>query len=239
MKALEGELGGVSANINAQMGSKDELIKQLQDQVTLWRNKYEALAKLYSQLRTEHLDMLSKFKQMQLKANSAQEAVDRMERMERDLKAKNLELADMIRERDRARFDVDRQKASHKDDMDRIRRELDFANERAEDASRSKSSEVSSVLGKYNRQLTELEDSLRVSVFLKFHNTVSNETQAKQIQIDDLLARLDNSGGDLERLREEKDQEIMILQEGMDSTIQQLSEAQQVYLAYKLISIFC
>jgi len=143
------------------MGSKDDLIKQLQDQVTLWRNKYEALAKLYSQLRTEHLDMLSKFKQMQLKANSAQEAVDRMERMERDLKAKNLELADMIRERDRARFDVDRQKASHKDDMDRIRRELNFANERAEDASRSKSSEVSSVLGKYNRQLTELEDSLR------------------------------------------------------------------------------
>lgn len=145
------------------MGSKDELIKQLQDQVTLWRNKYEALAKLYSQLRTEHLDMLSKFKQMQLKANSAQEAVDRMERMERDLKAKNLELADMIRERDRARFDVDRQKSSHKDDMDRIRRELDFANERAEDASRSKSSDVQNVLGKYNRQLTELEDSLRVS----------------------------------------------------------------------------
>lgn len=144
------------------MASKDELIKQLQDQVMLWRNKYEALAKLYSQLRTEHLDMLAKFKQMQLKANSAQEAVDRMERMERDLKTKNLELADMIRERDRARFDVDRQKSSHKDELDRLRRELNFANERAEDAARSKSSEVSGVLGKYNRQLNELEDSLRV-----------------------------------------------------------------------------
>lgn len=114
VKALEGELSNVSGHINSQMSSKDELIKQLQDQVTLWRNKYEALAKLYSQLRTEHLDMLSKFKQMQLKANSAQEAVDRMERMERDLKAKNLELADMLRERDRARFDVDRQKSSPK-----------------------------------------------------------------------------------------------------------------------------
>ena len=102
-------------NINSQMMSKDELIKQLQDQVTLWRNKYEALAKLYSQLRTEHLDMLAKFKQFQLKANSAQEAIDRMERMERDVKAKNLELADMIRERDRARFDLDRQKANHKE----------------------------------------------------------------------------------------------------------------------------
>ena len=128
----------------------------------MWQKKYEALAKLYSQLRTEHLDMLAKFKQMQLKANSAQEAIDKMERMERDLKAKNLELADMIRERDRARFDLDRQKSAHKDEIDRLRREISFANERAEDAARSKSSEVSGVLSKYNRQLTELEDSLRV-----------------------------------------------------------------------------
>jgi len=145
------------------------LIKQLQDQVTLWRNKYEALAKLYSQLRAEHLDMLSKFKQMQLKANSAQEAVDRMERMERDLKAKNLELADMLRERDRARFDIDRQKSSHKEEVDRLRRELNFANERAEDSSRSKNSEVSTVMSKYNRQLSELEDSLRVRLLCISH----------------------------------------------------------------------
>ena len=111
VKALEGELGGVSGQFQQQMMSKDELIKQLQEQVALWRNKYEALAKLYSQLRAEHLEMLSKFKQFQLKANSAQEAIDKMERMERDIKAKNLELADMIRERDRARFDVDRMKS--------------------------------------------------------------------------------------------------------------------------------
>lgn len=170
MKALEAELSSVTLNINSQMASKDDLIKQLQDQVTLWRNKYEALAKLYSQLRTEHLDMLTKFKQMQLKANSAQEIVDRMERMERDLKAKNIELADMLRERDRARFEIDRQKSSHKEEIERIKRELNFANERAEDASRSKSSEVSTVLSKYNRQISELEDTLRVC----FHFSLSD-----------------------------------------------------------------
>lgn len=52
------------------------------------------------------------------------------------------------------------------------------------------------------------------------------------MQIDDLLSKLDNASGEVERLREEKDQEIMILQEGMDSTIQQLSEAQQVHELY-------
>ena len=52
--------------------------------------------------------------------------------------------------------------------------------------------------------------------------------QVKQIQIDDLFSKLGDSSADLERLREEKDQEIAILQEGMDSTIRQLSDAQQV-----------
>lgn len=53
---------------------------------------------------------------------------------------------------------------NHKEEIDRLKRELRFANERADDASRDKSSEVSSLLGKYNRQLRELEDSLRVSM---------------------------------------------------------------------------
>ena len=104
-------MASISANVGSQILGKDDLIRQLQDQVAHWRNKYESLAKLYTQLRTEHLDLLSKSKQIQLKANSAQEAIDKMERLERDVKAKNLELADMIRERDRARFDVDRTKS--------------------------------------------------------------------------------------------------------------------------------
>jgi hypothetical protein len=76
----------------------------------VWKNKYEALAKLYSQLRHEHLELLGKFKQIQLKAASAQEANDRREKLEREMKSKNLELADMIRERDRALYDLDRVK---------------------------------------------------------------------------------------------------------------------------------
>jgi len=157
------------------------------------------------------LDMLSKFRALQLKANSAQEAVDKMERMERDLKAKNLELADMIRERDRARFDLDRSKSSQKEELDRLKRELSFANERAEDAGRTKSSEVSSMLSKYNRQLNELEDSLR----------------AKQIQIDDLLTKLEEKEAEVERVRQEKEEEIAVLQEGIDQQLQAVAEVEQ------------
>ncbi|ORY35527.1 ANTH domain-domain-containing protein [Naematelia encephala] len=208
VKSLESELGLIGANVGAQMSAKDELINQLQRQIEIWKNKYEALAKLYSQLRGEHLDLLNKSKGFQLRANSAQEAIDKMERMERDVKAKNLELADMIRERDRARYDLDRIKSSHKEELERIKRDLAFAQERAEDASRHKSSEVSTVMSKYNRQLTELEDSLR----------------SKQMQIDELLSKLDAKDGEISRALEEKEQELLIMQEGMDSTLKELSD---------------
>lgn len=199
VNALENELATIGQNVNAQLLSKDDLLKQLQDQVSLWRSKYEALAKLYSQLRTEHLDMLAKFKQMQLKAGSAQEAIDKMERMERDVKAKNLELADMIRDRDRARFDLDRIKASQKEEVDRLKRDLMFANERAEDATRAKSSEVSGMMATLNRQIAELEEELK----------------GKR-----------DKGDDLARMLDEKDAEIAVMQEGMDSTIKQLTDLQ-------------
>lgn len=210
VKALEMELATIGQNVNAQLGAKDDMLRQLHDQVTLWRNKYEALAKLYSQLRTEHLDMLAKYKQMQIKAGSAQEAIDKMERMERDVKAKNLELADMIRERDRARYDLDRIKASQKEEFERLKRDLMFANERAEDATRSKSTEVSSMMSTLNRQIAELEEELR----------------SKRGNSDDLLSQLRAKDDEIARMKEERDAELAIMQEGMDATIRQMNDLQ-------------
>jgi hypothetical protein len=115
---LETDLQQMNSNFAQQNEAKDEMLRSLQgtlsldvidaiDQVTMWKNKYEQLAKLYSQLRQEHLELLTKFKSMHLKANSAQEAIDKKERIEREMKSKNFELADMIRERDRARYELD------------------------------------------------------------------------------------------------------------------------------------
>ena len=127
VKALEMELSAAGQNVHAQMAGKDDMIAQLQEQVDTWRKKYEALAKLYSQLRNEHLELLSKYKQVQLKAGSAQEAINKMERMERDVKAKNLEMSDMIRERDRARLELDRARGGEREEVERLKRELRFA----------------------------------------------------------------------------------------------------------------
>lgn len=163
MKDLEEQLNQLSSNYNMQNTSKDDQIRALQEQVNTWRSKYEALAKLYSQLRQEHLDLLQTTKSLKLKAASAQEAIDKREKLEREMKTKNLELADMIRERDRALHDKDRITGGNKDELDKVKRELTFAIERAENAEKAKGNELSSIMSKYNREMADLEEALRVS----------------------------------------------------------------------------
>lgn len=59
------------------------------------------------------------------------------------------------------------------------------------------------------------------------HKTIADK-QAKQMQIDDLLHKLDAKDGDLARAVEEKEQELLIMQEGMDSTLKELSDLRLV-----------
>ena len=162
VKDLETQYNQLNNNFVQQNASKDDQIRALQEQVNTWRSKYEALAKLYSQLRTEHLDLLQKFKSVQLKAASAQEAIDKREKLEREIKTKNLELADMIRERDRALHEKDRLTGGNREELEKLKRELRMALDRADNSERSKGSELSSMLAKYNREMADLEEALRV-----------------------------------------------------------------------------
>lgn len=208
VKALEAELQNLQGNYGQQITSKDDQIRALQEQVNTWRTKYEALAKLYSQLRHEHLDLLQKFKNVQLKAASAQEAIDRREKLEREIKTKNLELADMIRERDRALHDKDRLQGSNKDELEKLKRELRMALDRADNLERSKGNELSTMLSKYNREMADLEEALRT----------------KSRALDDAQSRLRDGSSDLEQLLREKEEELEVYKAGMDQTLIELNE---------------
>lgn len=207
LKALEGELQQIQGNFGQQMASKDEQIKALQEQINTWRTKYEALAKLYSQLRHEHLELLQKFKGVQLKAASAQEAIDKREKLERELKTKNLELADMIRERDRALHDKDRSTGGHKEELEKLRRELRFALEKADNQERSKGTELSAMLSRHNREIADLEEALR------------NKTRS----LDDMHMKFGEGNSDLERTLREREEELEIYKAGMDETLLELN----------------
>lgn len=208
MKALETEIQQMNANFQQQMGSRDDQLRALQEQLNTWRSKYESLAKLYSQLRHEHLQLLQKFKSVQLKANSAQEAMDAREKLSRELKTKNLELADMIRERDRALLDKDRSTGGHREELEKLKRELRFALEKAENAERGKGSELSAMLSRHNREITDLEEALR------------NKTRA----LEDMQMKYREGDSDLERQLREKEEELEIFRAGMDQTLLELNE---------------
>lgn len=211
VKALEGELHSIQGNYGQQVTSRDEQIRALQEQVNTWRSKYEALAKLYSQLRHEHLDLLQKFKSVQLKAASAQEAIDKREKLEREIKTKNLELADMIRERDRAAHEKDRLSGSNKDEVEKLKRELRMALDRCDNLERSKGNELSAMLAKYNREVVDLEEALRTK------SRALEETQSK----------LRDGSSDLEQLLRDKEEELEVYKAGMDQTLIELNEAKQ------------
>ncbi|KAF2007194.1 ANTH-domain-containing protein [Amniculicola lignicola CBS 123094] len=208
MKALEGEINQMNGNFQQQMGSRDDQIRALQEQLNTWRSKYESLAKLYSQLRHEHLQLLQKFKTVQLKANSAQEAIDAREKLSRELKTKNLELADMIRERDRAMLDKDRNTGGHRDEIEKLKRELRFALEKADNAERGKGNELSNLLSRHNREIADLEEALR------------SKTRA----LDDMQMKYREGDSDLERQLREKEEELEIFRAGMDQTLLELNE---------------
>lgn len=211
VKALEGELANIQNNFGQQITSKDDQIRALQEQVNTWRSKYEALAKLYSQLRHEHLDLLQKFKSVQLKAASAQEAIDRREKLEREIKTKNLELADMIRERDRALHEKDRLKGGNKDEVEKLKRELRMAQDKADNLERSKGNELSTMLAKYNREMADLEEALR------------NKSRA----LEEAQDKLRSGSSDLEQLLRDKEEELEVYKAGMDQTLIELNELKQ------------
>jgi len=208
MKALEEQYNQLQGNFNLQNQSKDDQLNALQEQVNTWRSKYEALAKLYSQLRQEHLDLLQTTKSLKLKAASAQEAIDQRERLQREMKTKNLELADMIRERDRALHEKDRSQGGHKDELEKLKRELRFAIERAENAERAKGSELSSLMAKYNREMADLEEAMR----------------AKTRQLDEIRNKSGERNLDHDAALREKDDEIEIYKSGMEQALEELEE---------------
>ncbi|KAK9459953.1 ANTH domain-containing protein [Lipomyces oligophaga] len=208
VKALENELAQLNNTTGQQLASKDDQIKSLQEQLATWKSKYDALAKLYSQLRKEHMDLLAKYKAAQARAASAQEAIDRKEKLEKEIKSKNLDLADMIRERDKAKLELDRVRGGQSDEVARLQRELDDAKRQLDQGERSKGTELSSLLARHNKEMEELEQQLA----------------AKQRALDDLSDRVQGFDGETERLLREKEEELEVYKAGMDQALVKLND---------------
>lgn len=202
VKNLETELMNFNNTATQQIASKDEQIKNLEDQILNWTKKYESLAKLYSQLRQEHLNLLSKFKKIQQKINSAQESILKKEKFEKDLKAKTVELADLIRERDRARMDLDRVRASKDQEIENLNAELRELNSQASESGKLQSLNLSNIISKHETEM----------------NLLRRELAQKDLRLKDA-----GDSFELQDRLKEKDIELEIAQESLKYALEELS----------------
>ncbi|KAJ2737233.1 sla2 Src-like adaptor 2 [Coemansia sp. BCRC 34962] len=201
--ALEEQIRQLQQLQMQQDAGKDELIRQLQAQIEQWKQKYEALAKLYAQLRQKHLELLPKYMQLELKANSAAEVMQKMDKMQGEMRRKNLELADMMRERDKAQADLQRLENGQQEELERLRRALDDSEDKVRDLHRNKSAEAQDMLRKFNSDKEDLQRQL---------DAMLADFERARKRYDDLQAEHD-------QLRQSKDDEIAVLQAGMDHSI--------------------
>ncbi|KAJ1915412.1 sla2 Src-like adaptor 2 [Mycoemilia scoparia] len=211
VQSLEDQIRQLQLMQQQNDSAKDELIRQLQAQIMQWRQKYEALAKLYSKLRQEHLELLQKFKEVNLKVGSASETMRKYEKLQNDLKSKNLELADMMRERDLAIAERHRLENSQSEELERLKRELDDNKDRINELSRSKGQEVSAIVAKFNDEKRELERDLKARISM----------------MDDYRRQIDELKAEYNRLKQNKDDEIDVLQASLDQSIVAMAEIQE------------
>ncbi|TPX56045.1 hypothetical protein PhCBS80983_g04846 [Powellomyces hirtus] len=235
VRALEQQLSQMSVGTRDMDSAKDELIRRLQDELAQWKQKYEALAKLYAQLRKEHLDLLTKFKDVRDGANrQTEQARKEVEKARADYKTKSTENTELLIERDRLQGEVDRVRAQYEDqikrvrsqydeEMGRLRHELQDAKASLSDLSNSKGAEMQNILGRFESEKRELEDLVRS----KQHQLDGME-RSKQQELDAIRKELDQKSADLQRARSAQDEDAAVLTAGLDQTLLALAAQQKL-----------
>jgi len=208
VKALESQLSQLNLLKNSQEEAKEGMIRQLQEELALWKQKYEALAKLYAQLRKEHLELLGKYKEVNQKTQLALASQADVDKLNNLLKARNLEMADMIRERDKYKSELDRLKSSNDESQIRLYREIEDYKYKLDQLSKSKGSELENLLKKFRQEKEDMDALLKSKI----------ET------LNQLQKQLDEANSEVDRMKNANAEEIMILQSGMDQSLMALAD---------------
>ncbi|KAI9222268.1 ANTH domain-containing protein [Blastocladiella britannica] len=157
LQQYDAKLREVQQQINALGGQQSDAVRALQDELAQWKAKYEALAKLYAQLRKEHLDLLTNYKNLAARNQQGTVSAEQINKLQAQLNAKNLQLAELMAQRDKFK-----------------------------------------TMAEMGRQSDDEVESLRSA------------------------AR--NAEAELARLRRDKEEEVLLLQAGMDQSLMALSE---------------
>ena len=193
---------------------KDALIKSLQEQVALWRNKYENISTMYAALRKEHLDFLAKTKEIQKLANSTKEILGEKEKLAAQLKGKISDYESLTREMDKWKNQYATLKESSDSQIMQLSRELNEHKSHVVELSHSKGQDIENLVQKFN-----LEKAATEALLL-----------SRQQELEKANAQLRDVASEIERFKAEhlnKSNEIKSLQDAVDQTMAALKQLQQ------------
>lgn len=117
-----------ASQISALQHTTDMQVQMLQDQVNQWKTKYEGMVRLYQQLRAEHLDLLSRFRDQSVQLERLSESATSAEALAAIAESKGSlaeDLQSSLRELEEARL-ADARALSQKDaELAYLRQKLD------------------------------------------------------------------------------------------------------------------
>ncbi|KAI0216667.1 sla2 Src-like adaptor 2 [Massospora cicadina] len=206
---LERELQLRTHQLSQQDQHYQQVAKSQEDQVNLWKSKYESIAKMYAQLRQEHLDLLAKYKQATTKLAQAGEAVRAMERMRQESQKQAQEIAMFSNERDRARAELERTQGAHREGVVRLRQEIEAGHSQLQELGRARGAEMSALVERLEQEKRRMD----------------HELSLKADQLLQLQSSRDKDAADFGALKASKDEEIAVLQAAMDQTLVALQNA--------------
>jgi hypothetical protein len=179
-------------------------VSSLNQEINIWKQKYEALAKLYAQLRKEHLELLQKFKTVKDQGGKvSEEARQKLSDAENNLKLKSNELNEVLVDRNRLRGETDVVRMRYEEELRRLRGELEDTKKMIQDLSSSKGDEVQSLVVKFAQEQAQMESLL---------SQKQRDIQDLTMQIGDLTARS-------EKDRLAREEENLVLQSGLDQAL--------------------
>lgn len=111
---------------------------------------------------------------------------------------------------------------TQKEEVEKMRRELRFAQEKSDNNEKSKGTELSALLSRHNREMSEMEELLR----------------SKQRALDEMQLRVGDRDSDMERRLQEKEEELEIFKAGMDQTLLDLNEMRLVRRAIRSVTSY-
>lgn len=138
----------------------------MEEQLNQLKSKYEALAKLYAQLRKEHLELLQKIKdQREADRKVGEEAKREADAARTEARSRMVEAEEAKRKEALARSEVVRLKTSHAEEVSLLKKDLESTHAQLTELGRSKGDEVGRVVEKYENERAELEELNRVGFY--------------------------------------------------------------------------